>query len=478
MGSQGVAGANGAPGGAITIQYTFSSTTTDSDPGNGVLRLDNFVSQNGATKIRADLLDNLGVDWSNVLLGLTSSTSVVKGQIRLSKKSDQSKFLIFSLSSLASPSGYKNLTVSCFGYSDAAPFADGDVILFDFTRTGDAGSLGVWKGEYNAGTAYITNDIVSYQGSTFICTTGGTGTAPTPATLQTAYSKAAGGRLSLTSGNPAASNDVSGASAATIYYTNYLSDEIGLYTSSRWQLYNFAEPNLSLTGLNTTQPYDIFIFDSAGTLTLEAVAWSNTTTRATALARQDGVLVKSGSANKRFLGTIQLQASGQSEDSMLRRYVFNYYNRIRRPLRAVDATANWTYNTLTWRSANGATTNRVAVVNGNISNIAEMMVHTEVNCTSQNSNGTAAAGTARAVGICADGTTTPTTGCVFTSVNQTTATNPATTAMHAALDHHPDVGLHFYQWVEIAGVTTTTTFIGTAASSVSGLSGITGHVEI
>jgi hypothetical protein len=49
--------------------------------------------------------------------------------------------------------------------------------------TGPTGPGFAWKGAYNAGTAYVVNDVVSYtDGSTYVCILAGTGHAPTNAT--------------------------------------------------------------------------------------------------------------------------------------------------------------------------------------------------------------------------------------------------------------------------------------------------------
>src|SRR6266550_5662541 len=95
-------------GGPVTITYTFSTTTTDSDPGSGNLRLDQST-QNIATTIRAENLDSGGTSWSAVLATFADSTNTVKGYIRLYKISDLTKWLVFTVSAVASPSGYKNI---------------------------------------------------------------------------------------------------------------------------------------------------------------------------------------------------------------------------------------------------------------------------------------------------------------------------------------------------------------------------------
>lgn len=151
--------------GATAIRYTFSTTTTDSDPGNGTLRLDN-ATQSSAVTIRTDLLDNLGTDWTSALDHLDASSSTVKGQVRLYKANDPTQYLLFDLASRAVPSGYRNLTVTNIGGSSASPFANGDAIVFSFTRSGDKGSTGATGsltsfGAANAGFTLINGQIVT-----------------------------------------------------------------------------------------------------------------------------------------------------------------------------------------------------------------------------------------------------------------------------------------------------------------------------
>lgn len=141
FGPTGPTGPSGPPGGGVTILYTFSTTTTDSDPGNGNLRLDT-VTQNAAGTIRADLLDLNGADVTGVLDSIDDSGSVVRGQIRLVKVNDTSAFIVFAVASVASPSGYRNITVTELSSSAANPFANGDTLALLFSRTGDVGQIG------------------------------------------------------------------------------------------------------------------------------------------------------------------------------------------------------------------------------------------------------------------------------------------------------------------------------------------------
>lgn len=130
-----------AAGTAYALPYTFSTTTTDSDPGAGVLRLDN-ATQNAATTIRIDTTDSAGSDQTAVIATMDDSTSTIKGFIKLVQISDASKWLLFSISALATPSGYRNITVSNVGGSAASPFANSAGLVMLFTRNGDKGDTG------------------------------------------------------------------------------------------------------------------------------------------------------------------------------------------------------------------------------------------------------------------------------------------------------------------------------------------------
>jgi hypothetical protein len=140
-GGGGGGGTVGPAGGGVSIPYVFDTTTTDADPGNGKLRLSS-ATQNTSTVIRADLLDANTADWSSVLATLADSTNTIKGHIRLFNTADPTKWLVFSVSAVAAPTGYKNITVAIVGSSSANPFANADALTLSFTRAGDVGSNG------------------------------------------------------------------------------------------------------------------------------------------------------------------------------------------------------------------------------------------------------------------------------------------------------------------------------------------------
>lgn len=169
-------------------------------------------------------------------------------------------------------------------------------------------------------------------------------------------------RLTLTSGTPVTTTDVTG--ATTIYASPYKGNAIGLYDGTNWNVRTSAEFSLALGTLTSGKPYDVFCYDNGGTPTLEFLVWTNDTTRATALTTQNGVLVKTGALTRRYLGTFYTTSTTETQDSSAKRYLWNYYNRVDRAMSVVDATASWAYSSGTVRQANGAATNQLDMVVG------------------------------------------------------------------------------------------------------------------
>lgn len=167
-------------------------------------------------------------------------------------------------------------------------------------------------------------------------------------------------RLTLSSGTAVTTTDVT--AATTIYLTPFRGNRIALYDGTRWRLYVLAEISLALGTLTSGLPYDVFIYDNAGTLTLELLAWASTTARATALVLQDGVYCKTGGLTRRYCGTFYTTAATTTEDSAVKRFVWNYYNQVPRRLSGSDATSH-TYNG-GYRQWNNVVANRVEFVIG------------------------------------------------------------------------------------------------------------------
>lgn len=140
------------------------------------------------------------------------------------------------------------------------------------------------------------------------------------------------GRLTVVSGDPTPSADQTAKTA--VLYTPFIGDRITLWNSTRqlWETIQFTEQSVNVPA-NTATPFDIFGFLNAGVLNIEALAWTNDTTRATAVTRQDGRWCKSGDKTRLLLGTGRTTGvSGQIEFSKAKRYLSNVYNRT--PVRA------------------------------------------------------------------------------------------------------------------------------------------------
>ena len=259
------------------------------------------------------------------------------------------------------------------------------------------------------------------------------------------------GRLTLTTGVPVTTSDVT--AATTVYFTPYGGNQIGLYSGSSWNLFAFSEISLSLSGYTADKNYDIWAYDNSGTVTLDSTVWTNDTTRATALTTQDGVYVKTGATTRRYLGTIRITGTtGQCEDSLTKRFVWNYYNRANRPLVRLETTSSWTYSTASFRQANGSSTNQVDVVVG----VAESVIELNVDTLSQSSAGSQI----RTLAIGEDSTSAAAANCM-TALAYTAAADYEN--MTARLVTHPAIGRHYYAWLEYGNGSGTQTWYGVYA---------------
>ncbi len=163
-----------------------------------------------------------------------------------------------------------------------------------------------------------------------------------------------GGRLTLTSGVPVTTADVTG--ATNVYYTPAVHNKIELWDGSEWKTITFAETSLAIGTVTSGLPYDIFGYTSGGVLTLEKLAWTNGTTRATDVTLQDGRRCKSGDKTRRYLGSFYSTSTTQTEDSEAKRFLWNMYNRRLHSLLVVNSTAH-NYNTATARPFNNSQAN-------------------------------------------------------------------------------------------------------------------------
>jgi hypothetical protein len=206
--------------------------------------------------------------------------------------------------------------------------------------------------------------------------------------------------------------------------------------------------------LTSGLPYDVFAYNNGGVLALEFLAWTNGTTRATALVRQDGVWCKTGVLTRRYVGTFYTTSTTATEDSLLKRFLFNADNRARRKLSVTaDSVGDWTYTTAAWRSANNSTANRIQCVIG----LSEDLVIATV---SQRVTNGGIVGVANGIGV--DSTSANNAGQVGGTA---TGNYPFVTACYTGW---PGVGFHYLQWLEYSTAAGTTTWNGDNGGIVAG----------
>lgn len=268
------------------------------------------------------------------------------------------------------------------------------------------------------------------------------------------------GRLTLTSGTPVTTSDVIG--ATTIYFTPYTGNQISTYDSSVWTGHTFVEVSIALGTLTSGKNYDVFGYYNGTALALEFSApWTNDTTRADALALQDGVYVKSADHSRRYLGTFRTTSATTTQDSAGgvttnvggKRFVWNQCNRLARPLSVFDSTVSWTYsNTTTWRQANGASGNKIEFVQGIVEEPADVTL-----VASLTAGGTGAGNSQSGIGL--DSTTAP--GLLIAS----TYGGSLNTQTVRRRDFVSAPGYHYYAWLERATQSGTTTWYGTGGAN-------------
>lgn len=272
-----------------------------------------------------------------------------------------------------------------------------------------------------------------------------------------------GGRLSVETGVCVSTTDQT--AKTTLYYVPCRGNVVWLYNGTAWQSFALTAQLSIAVPATTVTLYDVFLYDNSGTLTLELTAWTNDTTRATAIVKQNGVYVKSGATTRRYLGSFRTTgSSGQTEDSLAKRYVWNMDNRVASDMRVLEATNSWTYDGV-FRCANGPVTcvNQLDFVYG----VAEDLIDAQV-IVSVSGN---ASGTPMYVGIGEDSTTTRD-AAQLGSASYTLNVGIGTT-LGASLKKRPAPGRHVWVWLESGGAATITWYGDNGGTGVqSGIHGI------
>lgn len=357
------------------------------------------------------------------------------------------------------------------GYQTWAAVGNGNSAQYYIEAVDGSGvPTGDWEegiGTYTSSGTTLSRDIVTASSNSGSAVSFSAGTkrvgltAPSSVTALPVLGDM-GGRLTLTTGVPVTTSDVT--AAGTIYYTPFKHNRVELWNGFGWSRYAFSELSLALTA-TSGKPYDVFLYDNAGTLTLETLVWTNDTTRATALVMQDGVLCKTGALTRRYVGSFYASGTNTTEDSEAKRYLWNKDNRVLRPMNRVDTTDSWSYTTNTWRQANASASNQVDYLAGLSEDAIMATVVVGVNI---GGNSTYSGGVA--VGI--DSTSSPSgiRGCFYLAGVATVAQMTAT----GSYIGFPGVGKHSVVWLEKGADTSCLFFGDDGGTGVQ--SGITGTV--
>lgn len=229
------------------------------------------------------------------------------------------------------------------------------------------------------------------------------------------------GRLTLTSGTPVTTSNVT--AATSVYYTPCVGNTIPIYGSdpaatTSYAPITFTEMTLALHSSHAANTnYDVFAFMDTGTVRVgTGPAWSSSTSRGsgagtTQLSLTSGIWVNTVLVNLNnggttysnvaagkatYLGTIRTtSSSGQTEDGTSNRFISNAYNQASRSLSVTDTTDSWSYGSTTWRQANGSTSNKFSFVAGLPGSAIAIHVH-----------GTASGSGVASVGVGLNSTTT------------------------------------------------------------------------
>jgi hypothetical protein len=138
-GDKGTDGTNGTNGVTAGLRYNFSTTTTDSDPGAGNLRLNN-ASAASATAAYLDNVDSDGATATGLIDTWDDSSSANKGRLTIRSANTPTTYATFAVTgSVVDGTGYRKLTLSYLAGNGS--LSNGAAIGVVFERTGDGGGV-------------------------------------------------------------------------------------------------------------------------------------------------------------------------------------------------------------------------------------------------------------------------------------------------------------------------------------------------
>jgi hypothetical protein len=255
----------------------------------------------------------------------------------------------------------------------------------DVTASG-SGSVAATLATVNSTTGSFTNADITVNGKGLITAAANGSAGSTP-------NLTPGGRLSLSSGVAVQTADVVG--GTTIYYVPYVNDYLpvlGLTIGSGVSL--SLDSNSGHTGYQQSgKLFDLFLYNSSGTRLLgTGPAWTSSTARSAAIdqttvagiwtntstmalktdATSSTISASAGTAL--YVGTMYASANGQctcqftptgaSGGAAAILGLYNTYNQVPYKCIVKDTKTSWTYNSTTWRQADGSTGNQIQILSG------------------------------------------------------------------------------------------------------------------
>ncbi|OBQ66967.1 hypothetical protein [Mesorhizobium loti] len=158
------ASATAAANSVAALSYTFSTTTTDADPGNGTLRLNNATAAS-ATAAYIDNLDSDGVLQTAFLDTFDDSTNTVRGVLTIRSKTSAAVKYAFNVSgSVVDGSGYRKVALAYV--SGSGSMTNGMACWLTFDRTGDKGADGSGTGDFTGPASSTTSNLVGFNDTT------------------------------------------------------------------------------------------------------------------------------------------------------------------------------------------------------------------------------------------------------------------------------------------------------------------------
>lgn len=150
---------SGLLGGSIGL-WQFATSTVDSDPGPGVLRLNN-ATQPSATEIRFDPVDLSGVDLSTMMQYLYGGSG--SDVFKLQSIADPTKFIQGVITGYDIPTGYFKFFITVLSHSGT--FTAGEILTLTGSRAGAAGANGT-DGVTGFGLAGDGSDgVINFDGT-------------------------------------------------------------------------------------------------------------------------------------------------------------------------------------------------------------------------------------------------------------------------------------------------------------------------